>query len=138
MHYYYGGVASWGWFYDYHYAPRISGSSYLSYYQFPALTNSLFYSDLSGIDEMEFNFELGKPFKPFEQLMGVLPAASKDLIPLAYQVRSFRVDESGVPLLMNLVFRRTSCSTSTHPSSTSTRPTSSRTLTGRRQNGRLS
>jgi hypothetical protein len=35
---------------------------------------------------MEFSFELGKPFRPFEQLMGVLPSANKDLIPLAYQV----------------------------------------------------
>ncbi|KAI5988596.1 exonuclease II [Pisolithus albus] len=65
MHYYYSGVASWSWFYDYHYAPRIS--------------------DLRGVEEMTFNFELGTPFRPFEQLMGVLPAASKDLIPLAYR-----------------------------------------------------
>ncbi|KAJ3538611.1 hypothetical protein NM688_g6492 [Phlebia brevispora] len=65
MYYYYRGVASWSWFYNYHYAPRIS--------------------DLKGIDKMEFNFDLGKPFRPFQQLMGVLPAASKDLIPLAYQ-----------------------------------------------------
>ncbi|KAF6755356.1 exonuclease II [Ephemerocybe angulata] len=65
MHYYYSGVASWGWFYDYHYAPRIS--------------------DLRGVDKMTFNFELGTPFRPFEQLMGVLPLASKDHIPQAYQ-----------------------------------------------------
>ncbi|KAJ7500293.1 exonuclease II [Mycena galericulata] len=65
MHYYYSGVASWGWFYNYHYAPRIS--------------------DLRGVDQMEFKFELGRPFRPFEQLMGVLPAASKEHIPVAYQ-----------------------------------------------------
>lgn len=36
---------------------------------------------------MQFNFDLGTPFKPFEQLMGVLPAASSEHIPLAYRVR---------------------------------------------------
>ncbi|KAK7682624.1 hypothetical protein QCA50_014424 [Cerrena zonata] len=65
MHYYYSGVASWSWFYNYHYAPRIS--------------------DLKGVDQMSFSFDLGHPFHPFEQLMGVLPAASKELIPQAYQ-----------------------------------------------------
>ncbi|KAF7304085.1 5'-3' exoribonuclease 1 [Mycena indigotica] len=72
MLYYFSGVASWGWFYNYHYAPRIS--------------------DLRGIDKMVFKFELGRPFRPFEQLMGVLPVASKDHIPLAYQNLMFHVD----------------------------------------------
>jgi 5'-3' exonuclease len=38
---------------------------------------------------MQFEFELGTPFKPFEQLMGVLPFASREHIPLAYQVSFF-------------------------------------------------
>lgn len=38
---------------------------------------------------MVFNFDIGKPFQPFEQLMGVLPEASKELIPVAYRVRLF-------------------------------------------------
>ena len=35
---------------------------------------------------MTFEFELGTPFRPFQQLMGVLPEASKEHIPIAYQV----------------------------------------------------
>ena len=36
---------------------------------------------------MSFDFQLGIPFRPYEQLMGVLPVASMEHIPLAYQVR---------------------------------------------------
>ena len=82
MHYYYSGVASWSWFYNYHYAPRISGRliSTMSCASIDIIV------DLKGIDKMTFNFELGTPFRPFEQLMGVLPAASRELIPLAFRV----------------------------------------------------
>lgn len=65
MNYYYKGVASWGWYYDYHYAPRIS--------------------DLTSVASMKFDFDIGVPFRPFQQLMGVLPAASQEHIPLAYR-----------------------------------------------------
>lgn len=43
--------------------------------------------DMVNVDKMSFNFDLGEPFKPFEQLMGVLPEASKELVPPAFRVR---------------------------------------------------
>jgi 5'-3' exoribonuclease 2 len=64
LQYYYRGCCSWTWFFPYHYAP--------------------FTSELRDLKEHDLKFELGKPFKPYEQLMGVLPAASGTILPASY------------------------------------------------------
>ena len=73
LHYYYNGCMSWSWYYPHHYAPWIT--------------------DIRGFSNMKIEFEMGQPFLPFEQLLSVLPAASKDLLP---------------PLLQGLMLNETS------------------------------
>ena len=64
LYYYYRGVASWPWFYKYHYSPMIS--------------------DVKRGLKADMNFKLGQPFRPFQQLMGVLPDRSKKIVPVVY------------------------------------------------------
>lgn len=77
LYYYYKGCASWSWFYHYHYAPRISDVT-LGLKALVALKKGI-------------EFDLLKPLKPFEQLMAVLPARSRKLMPDVY--RPLMVDE---------------------------------------------
>ncbi|TPX15223.1 uncharacterized protein E0L32_004781 [Thyridium curvatum] len=59
--YYFQGCPSWDWYYPYHYAP--------------------FAADFVDLSKMKISFEKGRISKPFEQLMSVLPAASRHALP---------------------------------------------------------
>ncbi|MCJ1477372.1 5'-3' exoribonuclease 2 [Lambiella insularis] len=69
--YYFQGCPSWTWYYPYHYAP--------------------FAADFVDLDKTKVKFDRGVPYKPYEQLMGVLPAASNHAIPEVF--RSLMSDE---------------------------------------------
>ena len=65
--YYYLGIdrASWTWFFPFHYAPMAS--------------------DLAECDFVEGNFNVGKPFRPFMQLLSCLPGDSAWALPKCYR-----------------------------------------------------
>ncbi|XP_076652966.1 5'-3' exoribonuclease pacman isoform X2 [Halictus rubicundus] len=65
LNYYYNGCCSWSWYYPYHYAPYIS--------------------DIRDFKDLKLEFDLGRPFLPFEQLLAVLPPYSRKLLPTAFQ-----------------------------------------------------
>jgi hypothetical protein len=70
LEYYYRGVASWTWYYPYHYAPCAS--------------------DLRALTSVHVAFERGEPFLPYQQLLAVQPASSCRLLPQPYQVTHSR------------------------------------------------
>jgi 5'-3' exoribonuclease 2 len=84
---------SWQWYYPYHFAP--------------------FGSDFENLKDMKIDFTIGQPFKPYEQLMGVFPPASKQHIPAVFHdlmteptspiadfyPTSFQVDMNGKKML---------------------------------------
>ena len=65
LEYYYRGVASWNWYYPYHYAPMAS--------------------DCVDLQTINVKFSLGTPFKPYEQLLSVQPSSSCNLLPEPYR-----------------------------------------------------
>lgn len=72
LYYYYKGCPSWNWYFKYHYAPRISDISR----GLNAFINN---------NQYAIEFDKSHPFKPFEQLMAVLPARSRKLMPAVYR-----------------------------------------------------
>ena len=76
LKYYYQGCPSWSWFYPHHYAPYLS--------------------DLKHFKDLNTKFIRGTPFKPFEQLLSVLPPTSQQLLPKNLQ---FLMTDSQSPLL---------------------------------------
>lgn len=80
-HYYMHGCISWSWFFPYHYAPLISDLVSIAQY------------------ESRIKFERGTPFKPYQQLLGVLPPKSAALLPKPYQYLLLSPDSPLAPYI---------------------------------------
>lgn len=68
LYYYYNGCQSWSWFYPYHYAPYINDMI-----------------RFNGFKDIKLEFEMSQPLSAYEQLLAVLPIASKQFLPESYQ-----------------------------------------------------
>lgn len=78
MYYYYHGCPSWIWYYPYFMSPMLS--------DLITILEEL----LEEEPEMEFTFERGEPFRPFNQLLFILPKASINLMPKVYSDMIFK------------------------------------------------
>lgn len=66
LHYYFNGCVSWSWYYPFYYAPYVS--------------------DLAKFDlSVNLNFQRNQPFTPLQQLLAVIPQASKQILPKVFQ-----------------------------------------------------
>ena len=65
--YYIKGCISWTWYFPYHYGPMLQDMT-----------------DLLAVSS-HIHFDIGQPFRPFQQLLGCLPPPSKALLPRIYQ-----------------------------------------------------
>jgi len=72
MYYYFRGCPSWTWFYPYFMSPFLSDLV------------SMLDTVLAKNPDLEFTFDGGLPFKPFNQLVFILPKASFPLLPSIY------------------------------------------------------
>ncbi|CUV06633.1 unnamed protein product [Cryptosporidium hominis] len=128
-YYYFRGVPSWRWYYPYRYAPfacdiviilscwlqnksisTLSRDDIIKYGSSKLMSIHTMYSEEIKLNGLAFRFIKGNPLQPFEQLMGVLPSNSKDLLPkpfrklftnpnsplLSFYPANFEVDMEGV------------------------------------------
>lgn len=81
--YYIKGCISWTWYYPYHYGPML-----IDMRELQSMANAI-------------KFDLGQPFRPFQQLLGCLPPASKKLLPRMYQWIMTSVDSPMIEFYPN-------------------------------------